>query len=158
MRMNKTYILAALLSLLCLTGCELNKMKPYDQPFLTFTYNNSYSTSVDAEGTFDAQYFIHLSSRRLEEPLVVTVAAIPGDGLKEGVDYELISKGGKVTFYPGIYDIPVRIRWKKNIIDTSKDNSLTLRLESTSMDEVMLGVPGPAEKDRTLTIRKYIIR
>ena len=140
-----------------LTGCNANKAELFDTPFVTFSYTNSSSTSVDAESTFDAQYYIHLSSRKLDGNLEVQVSAVPGTGLKEGVDYELVTEGGKVVFYPGIYDMPFRIKWLKNKIDPTLDNTLTLRLESCNMDGVYLGMPGPAEKMRSISINKYIL-
>ena len=135
-----------LATLLAAWSCNVNKMEPYDHPFVVFTYTNS---------STDAQYYIHLSSRRLDTPVSVTVSAIPGNGLQEGVDYEFISQGGTVTFYPGIYDMPFRIRWLANEIDETKDNTLTLRLESSDLEELSLGMPGPDEVNRTLRITKY---
>ncbi len=140
-----------------LYGCNANKAEVFDTPFVTFSYTNSSSTSVDAESSFDAQYYIHLSSRKLDGNLEVQVSAIPGNGLKEGVDYELVTEGGKVIFYPGIYDMPFRIKWLKHKVDPTLDNTLTLRLESCNMDGVYLGMPGPAEKMRSISINKYIL-
>lgn len=144
-----------LATLLAVWSCSVNKMEPYDQPFVVFTYTNSSSTSIDELAQTDAQYYIHLSSRRLDTPVSVTVSAIPGNGLQEGGDYEFISQGGTVTFYPGIYDMPFRIRWLANEIDETKDNTLTLRLESSDLEELSLGMPGPDEVNRTLRITKY---
>lgn len=144
------------LSLLLACSCEKNDYVIYDQSFVTFTYTNSSSVSVDATGSFDAQYYLHLSSPALDENLEVTVEVIPGDGLAEGVDYELITSGN-VIFYPGIYDVPFRLRWLSHEIDGSKDNSLTLRISGCSMDEVILGMPGPDESMREITIYKYVL-
>lgn len=139
------------------TACNANRMEPYDNPFMVFTTTNSSSTSIDAAGTFDAQYYIHFSSRKLDRNVTVTVSVNPGDGLEEGTDYELITTGGKVTFFPGIYDMPFRIRWLKHDIVPSEDNTLTLRLETCDFGEVSLGMPGPKESMRTLVINKYAL-
>ena len=59
-------------------------------------------------------YSVYLSSKPLTENLEVNYQVIVGDGLKSGVDFELVTKGSTLTFLPGIYDMPIRIRWMPN--------------------------------------------
>ena len=77
---------------------------------------------------------------------------ILGDGLKEGVDFKLqASTASPLTFEPGTYDLPVRILWLKNPdFDGSKDNSLRIRLKSSSLE----GYPGPGEVRREFSFLK----
>jgi hypothetical protein len=76
-----------------------------------------------------------------------------GDGLKAGVDFERVTTGNQIVFVPGVYSMPIRIRWLPSEIDASKDNSITIRIENTSLG-FTLGFPGPDQLSRQHTIRK----
>ena len=57
--------------------------------------------------------------------------------LKSGVDFELVTKGSTLTFLPGIYDMPIRIRWMPNHLDENKDNTITIRLTGNNQGLTM---------------------
>ena len=96
---------------------------------------------------------MYLSSKPLTENLEVNYQVIVGDGLKSGVDFELVTKGSTLTFLPGIYDMPIRIRWMPNHLDENKDNTITIRLTGNNQGLTM-GLPGPDGLQRVLVIEK----
>lgn len=150
----KRYIIAALL---CMTLSACNKMVIFENYYVAFVPTLSSSTIIDATGEMDAEYHVHLCSVKPSAPVIVDYAVIAGNGLKEGVDYQVVSKGGKLNFYPGIYDLKIKIKWLSNgNIDTSKDNTVTIRLESVNQD-ILLGEPGPSKKNKEIIIRKQLI-
>lgn len=150
---NLRFIIIVLFALVAAHGCTKD-LPLFDMSYIAFDYNSSSSTSIDCQGIVDAQYYIHLTSQRLTTNLEVAVDVIPGSGMEEGVDYELITTGN-VIFRPDIYDMPFRIRWLNHEIDKNDENTVTLRLSSSNMDNVILGMPGPDELRRTIVIRKY---
>ena len=89
----------------------------------------------------------------LTTALVVNYEIVVGDGLQEGVDYELVTTGNQLTFEPGIYDMPIRIKWLAHPVDETKDNTLTIRLTGNSQS-LHLGVPGPDGLQKQLVIEK----
>ena len=52
-----------------------------------------------------------------------------------------------------IYSMQIRIRWLHNEIDPLKDNTITIRIENTSLG-FTVGFPGPDQLSRQHTIRK----
>ena len=69
------------------------------------------------------------------------------------MDFERVTTGSQVVIPAGVYSVPIRIRWLPNEIDTSKDNTVTIRIESNSLGFTN-GFPGPDEMSRQHTIRK----
>ena len=76
-----------------------------------------------------------------------------GDGLQTGVDYELVTTGNTLTFEPGVYDMPIRIKWLPHTVDAQKDNTLTITLTGNNQN-LALGLPGNANRQKVLTITK----
>ncbi|WP_417016218.1 hypothetical protein [Alistipes sp.] len=148
------FILAAATALL-LTSCK--KAEPYDHPFVYIIQadDNSYAatSTVSSEATVVRTYNICLSSKELTENLVVDYSFTVGDGLEAGVDFERMTTGNQVIFAPGIYTMPIRIRWLPNKVDESKNNTVTIRIENTSLG-FTIGFPGPDQLSRQHTIRK----
>ena len=87
-------------------------------------------------------YNICLSSKELSENLIVDYSFNVGDGLKAGVDFERVTTGNQIVFVPGVYSMPIRIRWLPNEIDPLKDNTITIRIENTSLG-FTVGFPVP---------------
>lgn len=145
------FIFAILVAGLLGTGC--NKMVYYDDPFVAFLVSDA--TSIDCTAVRDSEYRVHLTSGKPKQAIEVTFSVNPGNGLKEGTDYKVTTEGNTLRFLPGIYELPIRISWMSNQIDKSKDNSLTIRLETVSDPNVTLGMPGPAENMREIKISKY---
>lgn len=128
--------------------------EPFDTPFAYLSAEGGLQRIVVNSDVKNVNtYMVYLSSKRLTQNLVVNYEVIAGNGLQEGRDYELVTTGKSLTFLPGIYDMPIRIRWKPNPIDPSKNNTLTIRLTDNNLD-VTLGKPGPDELFRQLVIEK----
>ena len=125
--------------------------------FFFFKQKTAYEIGVRLVGSEmcirDSTYSVYLSSKPLTENLEVNYQVIVGDGLKSGVDFELVTKGSTLTFLPGIYDMPIRIRWMPNHLDENKDNTITIRLTGNNQGLTM-GLPGPDGLQRELVIEK----
>lgn len=136
-----------------ITGCNKDEVEPYDQPFIHIMKDDVSSVTVKSKATVISGYNVYLSSKRIEENLVVEYSLIVGDGLVEGIDYELITKTNSLTFLPGIFDMPIRIKWLPNNLDENKNNSIVIRLESNNLNYT-IGLPGDKHEQREFTITK----
>jgi len=146
--------MAAFAASLLLWGCtdRLTFQAPF---FVCFMPEESSSTIVNAGGTMEGSYKVHLSTVKPDETILVTWSIIPGNGMQEGVDYVYEGRDKTLQFFPGVYDRDIKIRWLKHEIDPAKDNTVTLRLETCSDPSILLGMPGPSAKNRQLIINKY---
>lgn len=151
--MKKTGYILMLLCILICSGCDINDLKPFTDYYIAFDTSKSSTTTVNEAGEFAGSYAIHFCTAKRDEAVTVNVEVIPGDGLRENVDYKVIT-ATSVKFAPGVYDKTFTIQWLPNKLDASKDNTLTLRLSGCSDKSVTLGVPGPDEKFRSLKIYK----
>ncbi len=152
---QKISLILAVATTLLLSSCK--KDEPYDHPFIYVIQadDDAYAatSTVSSQATVVRTYNICLSSKELTENLVVDYSFTVGDGLKAGVDFERVTTGNQIVFVPGVYSMPIRIRWLPSEIDASKDNSITIRIENTSLG-FTLGFPGPDQLSRQHTIRK----
>ena len=138
---------------LSVTSCS-DDDEPYDHPFVHIMSDGGASrVTVNSDVNNVNSYNVYLSSKALTKNLVVNYEILIGDGLQAGRDFELVTQGNSLTFLPGIYDMAVRIRWKPNKVDPTKNNTLTIRLTGNSMD-FTLGLPGPDGLQRELVIEK----
>ena len=149
----KRYLPLAL-ALLAAASCEMVDMPVYDTSFVYIATaagadNATIGSDVDNVNT----YYVYLSSGPLAEALTVDFSVTAGAGLTEGVDYEMVTQGGQVSFLPGIYRVPLRIRWKPREVDPAADNTLVVRLTGNSGGFV-LGFPGPDATFSALTLKK----
>lgn len=144
--------LPCLLAALALTGA-CNKIATFDGAFVAFDTAKSSVVSIDAEGEFTGSYTVHYTGPKPSAPIVVSFAVTCGDGLSEGIDYKVVTVGGKITFMPGIYEQVIKIDWLPHDIDETKDNTVTISL--LSAEGVTLGYPGPDRLMKDLVIRKY---
>lgn len=144
--------LPCLLAALVLTGA-CNKIATFDGAFVAFDTAKSSVVSIDAEGEFTGSYTVHYTGPKPSAPIVVSFAVTCGDGLSEGIDYKVVTVGGKITFMPGIYEQTIKIDWLPHGIDETKDNTVTISL--LSAEGVTLGYPGPDRLMKDLVIRKY---
>lgn len=136
-------LLYIILFIVALTGCAKDKI--FDHPFVYIIQGSSYenTTKINSQSNnLTVQYDIHLSSKTLDDALIVSYDITAGDGLEEGVDYEIVTKGRQATFVPGVFTIPVRIKYLRHTVDPTKDNSITITLTGSSMG-FDLGFPGP---------------
>ena len=152
---NKITIILAAATALLFSSCE--KDKPYDHPFVYIIQADdaayAATSTVSSQATVVRTYNICLSSKELSENLIVDYSFNVGDGLKAGIDFERVTTGNQIVFVPGVYSMPIRIRWLPNEIDPLKDNTVTIRIENTSLG-FTVGFPGPDQLSRQHTIRK----
>jgi len=140
--------------LTCLAGCTEDEFTGYDTPFISISTSTGASSTVVLSNVKNInEYTVKVSSRLLTEQLTVNYEVIVGDGLQEGVDYKLLTTGNTLTFEPGVYDMPIRIQWLAHEVDSSKDNTLTIRLTGNSMG-MNLGLPGPDGSQKEVVIEK----
>ena len=151
--MKITKYIIVLLWVSVFVSCGKEEFEAYDHPYIHIMKDEVSGTTVSAKANTVAKYDIYLSSTPLNEKLTVVYSITSGDGLQEGIDYKLINSSNEITFLPGIYDMPVQIRWISHELDTEKDNSLTIRIESNSMNFTM-GLPGNAGNQREFIIKK----
>lgn len=142
-----------LILVILLTGC--NKYVQFTDWYVAFDTSKSSTSTVDEMGEFIGSYYVHYCGILRSNDLEVKYSIIPGDGLKEGIDFEMENAGETLKFLPGVYDLPIRISWLPNAIDTAKDNTLIIRIESCNDHDVIIGYPGPDNKGCELVIRKY---
>ena len=143
-----------LLSIFLLTGCDQQEFDGYDTPFVKIASLTGSSYAVVLSNVSNINTFlVTLSSRALQNPLTVNYEVIVGDGLQEGVDYELLTKGNTLVFAPGVYDMPIRIRWMAHRVNEQKNNTLTIKMVSNDQN-ITIGQPGPDGLQRELVIEK----
>jgi hypothetical protein len=152
MNMKKN-ILLVLLPVLAAFSCTKN-LPLYDTPFFCIATQDGASAAVVGSDVENVNtYYVTMSSVTREDNPVVEFSVTPGAGLKEGVDYVVVTQGSSLTFLPGIYRMPVRIRWKEHVLDDSADNTLTIALTGGT-EGFNLGMPGPDAKFSKLVITK----
>ncbi|MCI1648221.1 MAG: hypothetical protein LKI29_07800, partial [Bacteroides sp.] len=121
--MRQLYIFVIMICLF--SSCTTDEKDPFDESFIHIMSDTGASEIVVGSDVNNINtYSIYLSSKSLSENVVVTYEITVGNGLKNGVDYELLTKGNELTFLPGIYDMPIRIQWKPNRVDEAKDNTI----------------------------------
>ena len=136
-----------------MNSCNKDILTPYTTSFIHIMLDELITTSISCEANAVKTYSVYFSSAPITETLNVTYEVIVGDGLKEGVDFEYVNKGNTLVFLPGIYDMPIRIKWLPNPIDISKDNTLKIKLISNNLN-INMGLPGPDKKQTEFTITK----
>ena len=154
--MNKMprFFLFPLFPALLATACEMVDMPVFDTPFVYIATSAGADNAIVGSDVDNVNtYFIYLSSESLTEELKVDFSVTAGSGLTAGIDYELLAAGGTVSFLPGIYRVPVRIRWKPREVEDAADNTLVIRLTGNSKD-FTLGFPGPDATFSKLTLKK----
>lgn len=161
---NSSKAILIVLSLtLLLMGCGKHEEIMFDTPFVTISDKSKLMTSmsIDKDGNnilTELCVSVNVSKEKFTGPIVIEYELIVGNGLEEGKDFKIQeSTKSPLTFEPGTYDLPVRILWYKTpYFDESKDNSLVLKLISSSIPDMVLGYPGPNEVRRTFTFTKRI--
>ena len=147
MRRTLITLCSLFLAVLTLTSCEdqLNIRFKDFYVCIKDSNNTDKSTILSTSNEFWVSYFVYLVSEKRDGDLTVEYEVIPGDGLKEGVDYKLTAER-TVTFPKNVYRMPLRIQYMRHEVDPTKDNTLTTRLKSCSDPSIILGYPGPSKK------------
>lgn len=135
-------------------SCNKEEYKPFDHPFVHIHHNNSDEIRVQAGRQEDATYMVYLSSKLQYESTTVTFEVTYGDGLTPGTDFEILTPGNSLVFAPGIFEMPIRVRWLRNPIDPTKDNTVVIRLTGNDRG-FTIGMPGPDGRQSKLTITKF---
>lgn len=161
--MKKTiYIIIAAL---CLVSCQ-QKYLIYDNPYVYIKWSSdsqmSETSTIMSRASATRTYDIMLSSKRITSPIKVYYEIIVGDGLKEGVDFEIEQAENYVTFMPTDADTlttqdftrSMNIKFLRNTsIDKEMDNTITIRLIDAD-PKIQLGLPGKNARNSFHTIRK----
>lgn len=158
-RLKKILILTAIVPVL--SSC-VQKYVVFDNPYAyvvlegDLQYGESSVVPSNVNNVIRT-YNVYLSSKSFDSAITVNYDIVAGDGLKEGVDFETVSSDRTLTFLPGIYCMPVRIKYLRHELDSSKDNTLMISLSSSSDPAVSLGFPGDARKCSKHIITKFNI-
>ena len=152
-------ILSAAMLMLC--SCEDRVKVLFDTPFVSITDESGSSCTMDIDNSVKSTLAtlnirVCASDNYFKEAITVTYEVIVGDGLTEGVDFRLQqSTSSPVTFEKGTYNMPVRLMWYANpSLDKSKDCTLKIKLTGSSIDDMVIGYPGPDKLNSTFTFTK----
>lgn len=152
----KKILFAIIPALVLLCSCE-DRLNIIFEDYYVCIKDETESAASTVKSSVDnyvATYYITLVSPILESPLTVYYDVVVGSGLKEHVDYELQSDKNYVTIARGIWKMPVRIKYLKNPVDETKENTITIRLKGCSDDSINIGYPGPSAKFSTHVVTK----
>lgn len=136
-----------------LLSCNKEMQTPYDNPFFYIHVNQASSINVQATRNETVDYKVYFSTKMQYDPITLNYEIIAGNGLVEGVDFEVVSSKTSVVFKPGYFEMPITIKWKANALDPTKDNSLTIQLLNNDKN-ITVGLPGPDKNQSKLTINK----
>lgn len=157
--MKKAICFIAAVALLC--SCSDRVDVIFDTPFSSIVDEGGVASSATVSNVFDGyltELFLNVnaSNKYFTEPIVMEYETIVGDGLKEGVDFEIQSSvKSPITFEIGEYRKRIRILWSKNPnFNPEADNTLTIELTGSSVPEMVLGYPGPNSLHRKYTFTK----
>ena len=152
MKMKKVLYILFLIS--ALYSCDQEESVYFDEPFVRICTSTGEARTVVLSNVRNTNtYSVYLSSRPITDSLEVSYEVIVGDGLTEDVDYKVVTTANPLVFLPGINDMPIRIRWLKNPVDPTKDNTVTIRLTGNSKG-YNLGFPGPDPVQSEVVIEK----
>lgn len=152
MKMKKVLYILFLIG--ALYSCDQEETVYFDEPFVRICTSTGEARTVVLSNVRNTNtYSVYLSSRPITDSLEVSYEVIVGDGLTEDVDYKVVTTANPLVFLPGINDMPIRIRWLKNPVDPTKDNTVTIRLTGNSKG-YNLGFPGPDHVQSEVVIEK----
>ena len=152
--MKKILIICCLA--LAAISCAKQEYVVYDNPYAFVVadgYGMQESTEILAKASATRNYIFCLSSRERQTPLSLYYEIEFGDGLSEGVDFQVETLKGSVVFEPKSYRDTIQIKFMRHSLSKDKDNTLTIRLTGASED-VNLGVPGASARNASHTIMK----
>ena len=154
MLVRLSFVLCYMSFSMMLTSCADDDPEVFDQPFVRIaTENGASSTVVMSDVKAVNTYTVFLSSRALKDNLEVSYEIVAGNGLQSGVDFQVVTTENPLVFLPGIYTMPIRIRWMEHQLDPTKDNTVTIRLTGNSKG-FTIGYPGPDHLQSQLVIEK----
>ena len=140
--------------MVAICSCADQEGEWFDTPFVRISTETGQASTVVLSNVRNVNaYTVYLSSPPIVDSLEVSYEIIVGDGLVEDVDYKVVTTQNPLVFLPGIYDAPIRIRWLRNTVDPTKDNTVTIRLTGNSKG-YNLGFPGPDHIQSQVVIEK----
>ncbi|GAB6123689.1 hypothetical protein [Dysgonomonas termitidis] len=164
--MKRIYIIPVFIFAVLFSSCGKDENIVFDTPFISVEPINSSSAGpINTDQEFVGEYMLYMNAQAQSQSVIVKYEIIAGNGLVEGVDYQILTEGETQSFLPGIYDLAIRIKWLRtcvrdednNIIsdtlDGTKNTTLTIRLLSNSAG-FTLGYPGPDQKYKEIVIEK----
>ncbi len=136
-----------------LYSCNKDNLEKYDNPFFHIMKNGESKELISSEADVVSEYFIYFSSKYFNKTVNVFYNIQVGNGLKEYEDYIVLNKLNKITFLPGIYQMPIRIKWLPKKVEEGDNNSITIKIISNSMN-YNIGLPGKDKKQSSFVITK----
>ncbi|MEJ5056301.1 hypothetical protein [Sphingobacterium sp. MYb382] len=149
---NIVFGLGMLLSLL-FASCNKELATPYDHPFFYIHVKKASEVQVQTARNETVEYPVYFSTKQQYEAITLDYEVIVGDGLKAGVDFELLNTGTSLVFKPGFVEMPIRIRWISHAVDPAKDNTIRIKLLKNDK-QITIGLPGPDANQSELKIIK----
>lgn len=153
MKSMKNIVLSLMVLCITMVSCHKDEIAVYDEPFVHINFNNVSTANINANRKDIASYYIYLSSKPLEQDLLLDYSIIVGEGLKENVDFKILTTEYPMVFPIGINRRPIQIQWMDNVVDPLKDNTLTIQLNSNNLD-ITVGFPGPDANQSKLVLKK----
>lgn len=153
MKKNIFFTVLSALAILVISSCAKEEFKPYDHPFFHIHVDEQDSVNVLYNRKDVVEYKVYLSSKLQFDPIDVEYEIIPGNGLEEGRDYQLLTQGTTLHFVQGMFERSIKIAWLERRLDPAMNNTLTIRLKSNTKN-FTIGLPGPDKKQSQLVITK----
>lgn len=140
---------------MAVSSCEMVEMPIYKTSFVYIATSGGTDSAVIGSDVENVNtYYVYLSTGKFEENVTVDFAVEAGAGLTEGVDYKMVTKGNTLTFLPGIYRMPLRVQWLPNRVNDNADNTLRITLTGSNIQDIVLGMPGPDQRMKSLSLTK----
>jgi len=149
----KKILLQILVVIITLTSCNKDEITVFDEPFVHINFNNVSTSNINSNRKDIVSYYIYLSSKPLDKDMLLDYSIIIGDGLKEDVDFKILTTEYPLVFPIGIYRRPIQIQWLDNNLDATKDNTLKIKLDSNNLN-INIGFPGPDANQSELILQK----
>jgi hypothetical protein len=149
----KKILLQILVVITTLTSCNKDEITVFDEPFVHINFNDISIANINSNRKDIVSYYIYLSSKPLDKDMLLDYSIIIGDGLKEGVDFKILTTEYPLVFPIGIYRRPIQIQWLDNNLDATKDNTLKIKLDSNNLN-INIGFPGPDANQSELILQK----
>lgn len=149
----KKIILPILAIILTLISCNKDEIDVFDEPFVHINFNSLSTVSINSNRKDIVSYYINLSTKPMSSDMLLDYSIIIGDGLQAGVDFNILTTEYPLTFPSGIYRRPIQIQWLDHVLDPTKDNTLTIKLNSNNLG-ITVGLPGPDANQSELILQK----
>jgi len=149
----KKIVLQILVVMMTLTSCNKEEIDVFDEPFVHINFNNLSEANISSNRKDIVSYYIYLSTKPLKQDMLLDYSIIIGDGLQQGVDFNILTTEYPLVFPIGIYRRPIQIQWLDHDLDPTKDNTLRIKLDSNNLN-INIGFPGPDANQSELILHK----